>query len=482
MEKRVLASNKEYKIKVESLQRQEQNLLHKLNKGREVIFEALSNNKEDIHKVTYMRNSLTAVRTSRKHEIDKHLLKAQKSANQIFVSCRVNDNPTHSISEEEVRSLEHQREILKKLTRISVGAEKRKKEIDENISHLTNLFKTLGMPDLNDCLNEYEQVVITNNSLSRKIDVLLKDISQIEKQIKKLKAENIFAYKKPEKCQSRGRRDEKMGSELKIKEFVYSTNELFRNLNGKLKKACGQGKEEGGVENFEQLGLNFFKVEEKVKKEIENGRNFEEDIEVFGGHVYVKRKEPVVNCVESLDPDVMYTENKHGYIADLQYSAIQVETQAKKIIKSLKKDSQRDMTPLVNNDQPELIETNHLSEIEKVNSFTHKNKLASSPAFLERNFEKNMKRVSSQNLLFRKKKQINPKNAKFYCQEMLTQQRKWSQTPKSKIGQLISPLTKSMNKGQNPKKAPNFLSSTPRVLNNIKSAENFANLRKIYRF
>ena len=442
-----------------------------------------------------MRSSLTAIRSSRKHEIDKHLLKAQKTANQIYASSRVNDNPTNSISAEETKILEQNKEILKKLTRISIGTEKRKKEIDENFSNLTNLFRTLGMPDLNDCLNEYEQVVITNNSLSRKTDVLLKEISQIEKQIKRLKGENLFNYKKNQEnlrenvgfSKKKGRLGQGLKDDwgLKYSELYYNTFELFRNLNGKLMKLAsgGENKEGAGFEVFDELSSNFIKVETKLKKQIEEKKDFGEELEVINEHVYINRKEPVINSVDSLDPDVMYTENKHGYIADLQYSAIQVEKEAKKIMKTLQKDSQRDLTPLVNNDQIELTNENNSSGIEKVHSFSQKSKQALSPTFLEKNFEKNMKRVSSQNLLFRKKKQFNPKNAKFYCQDMLIQQRKWSQTPRSVIGKLGSPLTQSMSSAKNlKKKFPYFKPSTPRALNEVQSTEHFSRLRKIYRF
>ena len=232
-----------------------------------------------------MRSSLTAIRSSRKHEIDKQLLKAQKTANQIYASSQVNDNPTNNISAEETKILEQNKEILKKLTRISIGTEKRKKEIDENFSNLNNLFRILGMPDLNDCLNEYEQVVITNNSLSRKTDVLLKEISQIEKQIKRLKGENMFNYRKNQESvrvhEGLSKKKGGMGQDskddygLKYSELYYNTFELFRNLNGKLVKLASgvEGKDGAGFEIFDELSSNFIKVEAKVKKQFEDRKS-----------------------------------------------------------------------------------------------------------------------------------------------------------------------------------------------------------------
>jgi hypothetical protein len=425
MEKRIIASNKEYKNKVESLQRLEQSMQNKLNKGKEVIYEAVSNNKEDQHKVTYLRSSLTAVRSFRKHEIDKHLLSAQRSANQIYNSCRFNDNPVNSVTEEETKVLDANKEILKKLVRVSLATEMRKKEIDENLTNLTNLFKTLGMPDLNECLSEYEKVVITNESLSRKTDVLLKEISSIEKKIKDLQESEDLPSQSRGKLPLKPNQDHKKRSKISESGFFFSTFYLFKDLSLKLKKSLNVGTSDSRFDLRQMNELvadmidNFLALEAKIKTEARQGH---EEVEVLNDHIYVKAKNPLDYSVQSIDPELMYSD-KHTYIADLQESALQVEREAKKIMKSKKKQPKREMTPLVNTENQE---TDNFSVIEgetKTKTFDIQTENLRSPAFLERNFEKNMKRVSSQNLLFRKKKSLSNKNAKYYCQDMLTKQK-----------------------------------------------------------
>lgn len=428
MEKRITASNKEYKIKVESLQRKEQTMLNKLNKGKEVIYEAVSNNKEDQHKVGYMRSSLTAMRSFRKHEIDKHLLLAQRSANQIYNSCRFNDNPINSITEEETRAAEVNKEILKKLVRVSLTTEMRKKEIDENLTNLTNLFKTLGMPDLNECLIEYEKVVITNESLSRKTDVLLKEITQIEKKIEELSKHENLENKEIKVTEIKPRAMKRNRSKIGETEVFYSSLYLFKDLDMKIKRILNvpnnESKNESKTMNelINDLVDHFLNLENKLKQEVNINKELQEEIDFNNGHVYKKPYNPLTKSIQSIDPDLMYSD-KHTYIADLQESALQVEREAKKIIKSLKSKPKRETTPLVNTENNEPDFTPASGEVEKTKTFDLQTENLLSPAFMERNFDKNIKRVSSQNLLFRKKKSSNLKNAKFYCQDMLIKQK-----------------------------------------------------------
>lgn len=516
METRTHASNGDYKIKVDVLQRQEQDILQKISTGNEVLIEATSTQEEGVHKVKYMRSNLASMRSSRKEAISKHLQIAKNTAKNLIMSCKISENPNNGLNEEERKSLDWHKDILRKLQKVSITTELRKKEIDENLQNLMNLFKTLGMPDLSECVSEYERVVITNNSLSKKSDVLLGEIQALQKNLKDLNQKELeYTKKSSEKPKIMITDRETYSKDTTLAVYIY---ELFKDLNMKIDKEMPTERRSlvkvDSFEDFEKANGKDVKntwilikalmnkitvMEDRVMERITQ-RGYEDwadGIETRNSHAYIKNKEPRSNYSYDASKEFMYTDNKQRYIIDMLESALQVENKAKQIVKAKQNKVPREQTPLVAIEVPTKDESfSNFNKVSTEYSAKCKDSFKVSSVF-EKRFDKNMRKVSSQTLKFRKNKSNDWKSAKFYCQEMLSKKDTSRTIGKSPRNIATSPMQgtsrtaeeKISIKSQFPvlsSQTPISFSSrtlaTPRIVpKHSYTTENLNKLRAIYR-
>ena len=201
--------------------------------GNEVFLEAVATTQEGSHKIQYLSSRMTALRSTRKENILRKLEIAKNKASFLGTTNTSSQSPKNTKKEEEETQFDLYKDLYKKLLSVSDATTQRKDGIDEKLGTLVRLFQALGMTDLQECLNEYERVVITNNSLSKKTDILLKEIHQLEESIKVLNKQKLVL---PAETSERSYESQKSAivSPRNWRNLTLYVSQLFQHLNLRL--------------------------------------------------------------------------------------------------------------------------------------------------------------------------------------------------------------------------------------------------------
>ena len=392
--------------------------------GNEVFLEAVATTQEGSHKIQYLSSRMTALRSTRKENILRKLEIAKNKASFLGTTNTSSQSPKNTKKEEEETQFDLYKDLYKKLLSVSDATTQRKDGIDEKLGTLVRLFQALGMTDLQECLNEYERVVITNNSLSKKTDILLKEIHQLEESIKVLNKQKLVL---PAETSERSYESQKSAivSPRNWRNLTLYVSQLFQHLNLRLGSILSSQvprqmpyleyiSSESVLLLISIFEEKFCEAENSIMERLSCNipNKWALGIEVINNHPYPRIY--VVRPRKYTDFEVVAFSDRKEYILDILNNAAQLESRAKGVVQNSK---DRPITPLLG------IEAKNSEDEEEskseINAKQFRFKASKGGAvIMEKKNEKGMKRISSLNVVFRRNNAGNLKNSKYYCQEM----------------------------------------------------------------
>lgn len=390
------------------MQQQEKVIQKKINYGTEVLMNARSTDREEKNKTNYIKKNLSDLRVNIKEDITKRLRIAKSRVNRLYESYNNRQDLDSNYNQSDKQTIDLLKKLLKKLSAVSSSTEAKKEEIDKNLENLTNFFNALGMPNASNCLYEYERVIITNNSLSKNIEFLLREIYDIQQTIKALvpRQKSPAPPRLSSPVQSRS---ERLYMEYNDTSII-GAFQLFSDLNLRLNQYKElnnqtQNFSEGfTVRNLIQSLSSFhekiIKVERLILENIPTKNNEYFEVNIVNNHPYIKEK------LYRLDKKILglgiNTDNKKKTkISDLKLDKELLGYQEfnKTYKKKNLENPERNLTPL---DTIDIVSSdNEISNLSKPRD-TQNNPQSS--LLFDKEFDKTMKKVVAQTLATKKLK------------------------------------------------------------------------------